>query len=378
MRTLLSLTLLAACGAPDAGDAFNTFEILTTEDAEGATFALLEVAEASVSTLDVALPALEDLALAEAFVAAHERGVDVRVVTDVDRAADAGVLALQAANVPLRLADGPLGYFDFGTNNDVGWSSDQVRMTHAFAVADRDRIALASSAGDLGAGPRVVVAGQSEELAEDLITEHTQLFGGVDATARTAFDAMAKSIADIRWAYWSEQDEIVEVWFNPQERLQKRLTDAVYGARSSIRVITEDFADEGFARALQQKAEDGFDVEVLVGASFGTTSAALSDVLRNRAPSVRVLQSLDTTPLPTIVYVDYDRARDGRFHMPKAMVLTHPVISAARLFAGEEVVTDQLTDGALVVVSMHGAPSLPLQALADVYVEARTRAESLR
>lgn len=377
MSRLLPLLLLGACAAPDAGDAFTTIELVVHEDAAGANTAFVELADGAAATLAVALPRLDDEGLADAVIGAHDRGVDVAVVTDVDEADAAGALALAEAGVPLTLADGPVGYFDFSSGNDIAWTSEQVRMRHAFAVADRDRLVIASGAGDLGPGARVVLHGQSEELAEDLLDEHTQVFGGTDAAARTAFDALAKSIADARTVYATQDETWLEVWFNPQERATKRLIDAVYAARSSIRVVTEDLADEGLARALQRKAEDGFDVEVLVGASFGATSSALSDVLRNKAPDVAVLQSYDPVPLPTIVFVDFDKARDGRFHTPRALVLGHPIWSAARTFAGSAVVTDQLVDATLVVLGNQGEPTLPLKALADVYADRRATAEAL-
>ncbi|MCB9682448.1 MAG: hypothetical protein H6733_13370 [Alphaproteobacteria bacterium] len=369
---------LGACAAPDTSGLFNALEVHTVQGGAEADADLIALADAATVELRIALPGLSDPDLTDAVLAAWDRGVEVWVVVDVDHASDAGVAAIADAGIGLKLADGGLTYYDFGTNRDVSWTSTQTRMTHAFAVADRTEVVMASGAGDLLGGTRVVFTGHSEELGEDLLTEHNQLFGGSDATAVTAFNAMAKSIADIRWVYPSQDDELVEVWFNPQERAVKRITDAVYRATSSIRIVTEDFADEGLARALQRKAEDGFDVEVIVGASFGSTSSALSDVLRNQAPDVPLLQSVSTEPLPTIAFVDYDRARDGRYHMPSAMVLTHPILSAARLFADVEVVNDQLVDGALYVVEAHGAPTQPLQDLAAIYQDQRALAEDLR
>lgn len=378
MRTLPCLALLAACAAPDRSAAFNTFELVVLDGAAGPNAELAALADGAVRDLAVALPTLDDADLAEALVAAHDRGVDVRVVTDVDRADADGAVRLAEAGVPLQLADDAVTYFDFARNQDVGWSSAQVRMTSAFGVADRDRLVVATSAGDLAGGPRVVLHGQSEELAEDLLGEHTQLFSGTDATARTAFDSLAKSIADARWAYWSEDSEVVEVWLGPQERPIKRLIDAVYASRASIRLLADDVADEGLARALQQKAEDGFDVEVVVGASFGSTSSALSDVLRNRAPDVALLRATTGGPLPTLLFTDFDPGRDGRWHNPKVHAFSHPVASAARIYGGVEVVNDQLLDSTLLVVHAPGAPTPVLQSLADVYAEARATAEALR
>lgn len=379
MSRLLPILLAAACSAPDATELFTTLDLTVAPDAAPANDEFSAVADVAERTLHVAVERLADEAFAQTLVDAWDRGVDVRVVVDAQQADAPGVPIVEDAGIPLQRADDGIAYFDFGTNRDVAWSGDQTVMTHAFVVADGVEVAMATRAGDVGPGTRLVFAGHSEDLGEDLVQEHIQVFGGTDATATTAFSAMAKSIVDTRWAYPTQDDEILEVWFNPQERGVKRIIDAIYRARSSVRVMSADVADEGLARALQRKAEDGFDVEVLVGNTFGASSSALSDVLRNQAPDVPLLQQVAIDdPLPTIVFVDFDRARDGRYHMPMVYVLTHPIWSAARLYADVEVLNDQLVDGALYVIGAHGQPTGLQQDLAEIYKDQRALAEVLR
>ncbi len=377
MRTPLIGLLLASCAAPDTGQMFNDIDLSILSTAEEVNDRFIDVANGADERLSLALPGLLDPELAIALVEAFDRGVEVKVVVDIDLSDNEPTDTLRDAGVPLRLADGDLTYFEFQLNADVRWSSTQVQMTHAFVVGDLGELVMASSGGDLTDRATVMWSGYSEELAEDLRTEHVQIFGGSDATALTAFDAMAKSIADPRWAYPTTSDEIFQLWLGPQERVTKRMIDAVYGARGPIRVLTEDFADEGMARALQQKAADGFDVEVIVGRSFGLTNPSLSDILLQQAPDVSVLQSTDTRPLPTLVFVDLGRGLDGRFHQPRVMVGTHPIWSAARLFNDVEVVTDQLCDGALYVLGVDGQPTAPLQELSNIYRDVRVFTEAL-
>lgn len=378
MRAPLYALLLIGCAAPDASSLFNHLALDLPPESDGANLAFIDGADRATTQLLVALPGLTDLAVADALIAAADRDVLVKVVVDLDSAADPGVLALLDAEIPVTLADGAITYFDFALNADVSWPSTDVHMTHAFLVIDTNEFVVASTAGDLLGGDRVVFSGTSEELCEDLTVEHNQVFGGSDATALTAFDAGAKSISENRWRYPTQADELFQVWFNPQERLVKRVIDAVYGAKSSVRILTHDLADEGLARALQAKASDGFDVEVLVGAGFGTASAALSDVLTVQAPDVPVLQATTTDVLPTIAFIDYDKAADGEFHEPMALVLTHPLWSASRLYNNREVTNDQLVDGSLYVLSVWGEPSRPLVDLAELYSFHRADAEALR
>ena len=377
MRTL-ALPLLVACAAPDPAELRDRIDLHLEDGGPAANTHFIELIDRAQEEVAIALPGIADPLLTDAILDARARDVYVEVIVDVDHFEDEGVQALLRTHFPVRLADRGLAYFDFGTNQDVSWRSDQTHMTHAFAVADRLDFVLANGAGDLEPGTRTLFSGYSEDLAEDLLLEHNQIFGGTDATTTTAFDALAKSIADVRWRYPTQGEETLEVWFNPQERGVKRIIDAVYRAKQSVRIMSEDFADQGLARALQHKAEDGFDVEVLVGRSFGQASQALSDVLSNQAPDVPLVQSTTPDPLPTLVFIDFDRARDGFFHRPTVHVLTHPIWSSARLFAGVEVHTDQLTDGALYVYQVDGAPSAPLQDLAAVYQERRALSEVLR
>jgi hypothetical protein len=369
--------MLLACAPPDPNELFVVVESTASFDAEATSAAFIAVADEAKTHLAVALPGLTDPALTDALIAAADRGVTVEVAVDWDRSADAGVALLQEADVPVTLADGPVTFFDFDLTTEVSWTSQQVKMTHAFVVADRRRWAIATRAGDLAPGPIALFDGRGEDVGEVLWLEHNQVFGGNDATAATAFNGLAKSIPDIRFLFPTQDDELMNVHFGPQERLTKSLIDAVYSARSSVRVMAEDIADEGFARALQQKAADGFDVEVIVGGAFGSEIAGLSAILADQTPDVTKLQGTEPTVLPTLLFVDFDRARNDQFYQPRVLAVTHPIYSAGRVWNDNTVTTDQLIDGTLVIYGMQGEPSAPLQALADLYRDVRATAEAL-
>ncbi len=370
--------LLGACAAPDTSALFTELDLSLPEDTIGVHDALIDLVDGAEDSARIALPGLVDVAVAESLIAAHDRGVLTEVVVDIDRETDPGVAALQQAGVPLQLASGALTYFDFGTNDDVGWTSDQIAMSHAFAVIDRTRVLLADGAGDDLPGRRVLFTGRSEDLGDDLTAEHVQLFGGTDATATTAFDAPAKSIADARWMYPTTGPDLFQLWLSPQERTVKRMIDAVYRARGPIRLMADDVADEGMARALQRKAEDGFDVEVIVGGGFGQANPGLSDALLRQAPDVPVLQAALPGRLPTILFVDLVSEGSTLPLTPTVMVQTFPMVSASRLYAGTEVITDQLTDGALYVLESNRSPTPRQLELVALYGDARLSAEALR
>jgi len=378
MRLLLPLFLVACSSSPPKlGQIFSQVEVFTEEDPAVASDYFVDVVGRARDSLHIALPAGENEALTDAIVAAWDRGVEVEVVTDIDQSADPGIVALIASEIPVTLADGEITYFDFNVNDDVSWRSAQTLMTHAFVIADRRRLVNASSMGWLRTGPTVVMDVDSEEIVEDYLSEHNQVFGGADATSTTAYDGLAKSIADYRWLYHTQTDVQLEVWFGPQERLTKRVIDAVYGARASVYVLTDDFANEGLAHALQAKAADGFDVQVIVGPSFGASSAILSRVLEDETPNLPKFQVAGVESLPTLVLVDYEKARDNHRYRSRAMVLSHDLYSAARLHRSQEVVNDQLIDGNLWVFNDYDTPSAELQAMLALWEDAFANAEVL-
>lgn len=377
MIRLLPIALLGACAAPDAGELFSLLDVSVAPDAMTTHAAFIASIEGAESELAVCLPAIEDPDLAQAIVDAWDRGVMVEVVTDIDREADVGVTMLEDAGVPLTLADDGLSYFDFSLNEQVTFFSPQIRMSHAWTVADRTEIVAASTAGDLTPGPRVVFEAVGEDLGDDMRAEHHQIFGGADATAITAFNGLQKASADSRWIYPTDSEVTLEMWFGPQERIIKRIIDGIYSATSDVRVITNDFADEGMARALQSKAAFGFDAEVIVGPGFGTVSSSLSSILRNATPDVRKRKIEGLEHLPTVVLVDFGEGRDRQHHTARAYILTHEVVSAARLYDDLPVMTDQLIDGTLWVLNDTGAPGDQLQLIESLYTDLLARSEAL-
>ncbi len=385
---LAVLTLLSGCAAPPMGATFNAAEVFVEDDAERQTDRLARAVDGARHTLEVALPAGEDTALAESIVDAWDRGVAVRVVTDIDLADSPAIARLTDAGVPLTLADGAVSLFDFNLKTDMSWTSDQTLMSHGHVIVDDEAAWVGTGVGATGPGERVLLGLQGETIIEDLLSEHRQVYGGADATSPTAYDGMAKSIADFRWIYPTRTDVMLEVWFGPQERIGKRLIDAIYGARSSVKVLTGEFGNPGVAMALQRKAATGFDVALVIGSEVTFEVESPASVLLNDTPDLPVYQlPASVEVVPTLVLVDYEPARDGARSLAKAHVLSHALHSSTRLHewysearrADEHlpVINDQFIDGVLLVLQDANEPSAELLSLMDVFDRHRQIAEPL-
>ena len=188
--------------------------------------------------------------------------------------------------------------------------------------------------------------------------------------------------SDPRWRYPLRTGAQLEVWFGPQERVTKRIIDAVYAAKSDVRVLTDEFANEGLTKALQDKAEQGFDVQVVVGPRFGETSTALARLLATDTPNVRKSR-VSEGRVPTVVLIDLEPARDDNVYPAKAFFLSHDLYSAERLYRSSPVLTDQLIDGVLYVFEDAsdrggiGDVAPEVDALLEVFEEHQSRAGGL-
>lgn len=369
---------IAACTPPDPAERFIGVEVSVASGEADAAERFVEAIEGASETLHVALPAADDTTLADALLEAHERGVQLEVLTDYDLATSPGITKLTDAEIPVHLADGGLTYFDFGLNADVLWGSELTVMSHAYVVADSQRLVAANRIGAAAEGERVVFDIRGQDVIQDLLWEHRQIVGGTDATAVDAYSAPAKSILETRWRYATTTDTGLEMWFGPQERLLKRIIDATYSARSAVWVLTDDFTNEGLARALQDKARWGFDVEVVVGPHFGDASSLLARILQNETPDVPKYQVTDVETVPTVVIVDYPDDAEGFRPHTRAMVLTHDLYSPSRLHRGETVRTDQLIDGTLWVLSTTTLPGPEIKELVELFRQHRDDAEVLQ
>lgn len=372
------LGLLGACAAPTAEDARNQVQLsLTGDDPAAASDAFIAAIESAQSELQVGAPELTDEALAAAIIDAQDRGVAVEVVLDEDQAADPGAQMLVEALVPVTFADGGITYQDFSVNVELSFSGDDVRMTHAYAIIDRTRVLTASQVGGVQLGENIVMDVVSEDIGQDFMMEHGQIFGGLDASAQTSYFAGAKSIVDARWLYKTQTALTVELWFGPQERVVKRVIDSVYSARSDVTVLTDDFLDKGLATALQAKASTGFDVKVVVGPRFGTQAPPLSGELRDNTPDVQKYQFSAEQRIPTVVLVDQGVDRMGLRPRTQAFVLSHEIVSATRTVGTEPIPSDQLMDGNLWVLSQTGEVGPELQQLNDLVLQHLEQSEAL-
>lgn len=388
----IAVVCAAGCAAPDPAEGFINVEQFLDTEPTATNAHYISLMKGAEDSLRVALPSLDDVEVADAFADALDRGVDARLIIDIDQAESDGALRLADRGVtclggeeallarandqapPCVLADDGVQYFDFSNGVEVNVPSSAVHMTHAYAVADRVNLVRSSRAGDLGTGTRLTLVGRGEDLGDDLSWEHQQVFGGTDASTLTAFSSSAKSITDNRWMYPTQTPVVMEMWMGPQERVIKRVIDSVYRARANVYVLTDDFVDVNLVNALEQKAADGFDVRAVVGPRFGTTRPEFSrSFLEADHIQKYRIDDPELDYVPTVVLIDSTPDRAGHQPMTQAFVLTHDLASTTRYIGSGSTVevlsqSDQLMDGNLIVFDdFEHDPDAPATEIGQVF-----------
>lgn len=339
---------------------------------------LIELLAGATTSVDIALARLEDDAVADALIAARTRGVTVRVVTDTQSMADSGFVKLLAAGVPITSGDGEVRYLPDPTLTSILEACIQTAqyrectrrgggaetpddgvmirpddynvMTSNFAVVDDFNVWV--SATPLIAGGTVGVGwtAYSQDLGIAFLREFQQMAGGVFASTLDLFNGPVKStvhgilydsrIPDATPGRYLQlqpgyvtNEGIVNIQFNPQQRLVKELIDEIYRARGSVFFMTDELIHDFAISAIRYKVNAGFDVRVIV--REGT-------LLPTDLVQLGVVKTIaDVEYLPTVLITDHTRDRNGREWARTAMSMTHPMYRSAPF----EVITPEPDSG---------------------------------
>ncbi len=222
--SVMLLALVAGCDteAPPASDVYlqaSSFivapgdGVTSPDDLEAQAVAFVQGAR---EELLVALEDFESTAVAEALIAAHLAGVDVKVVGDEDRRAQAGFALVEAAGVPVVFGDGALPWNPnpFLSMERTGETN---RMTLNVLVADRlDVLALSGGfPADDAPSYQLGIRLHGEDLARDVADVHDQLFGGTFATTLTFYGATTSADPNHRTIYPLPDPRQLEMFFGP-------------------------------------------------------------------------------------------------------------------------------------------------------------------
>ncbi len=336
---------------------FTTVEYFVDSNQKAALVA--EIASAT-TRIDAALTTLEDTEIANALVAAKNRGVTVRVAADEDFSGSSGMEALEAADIPVTYGDGSMLYLPEptigGIIDDCGQTGNLVvcpplddhdnvplgamyrpgssnLQSHNFFIIDKRTVWTFVQPFDGSSGPNFGYRAESERMREVFVREFNQLFSGVFATTLDVYNGPVKSMPQNNpdfnaQSYLTDKGEL-EVRFNPQDRLTKVIIDDTYRAEAAVYIVTDNLAEDYLIDALRYKAtarrpdsdSPAFDVRIIVN------DAAQSDITRDDLEEIGNVryapEGIDR--LPTIAIYDAVATEDGDQKPRRVHVASQPL-----------------------------------------------------
>lgn len=193
---------------------------------------LIALVDSAEDELLLAAYTLDRAPLVDALLAAWDRGVDLRVVTDGDELEDPGFVALSAAGVPIR-ARRP---------------GDRI-MHHKFLVIDQAAVWTGSTNwtdNDLDRNDNDALLLRSAEVAAAYAEEHAELQAGRFGRNKNR----SRSPLGLALDGLPEGDLDLQLRFSPSQDPVPALVAAIDGAAASVRFATYSFTHPDVADAL--------------------------------------------------------------------------------------------------------------------------------
>ncbi len=285
---------------------------------------LIEQAEASV---DLAAYDLDLPPVADALLAAHRRGVDVRVVTESDNAHREALRTLQAAGVPV-VEDQP----DDGLmHNKFAVIDDQWVWTGSWNMTENGTYRNDNHA--------VLIA--SLALAENYRAEFDEMFAGQFGPTSPLNTPHPHVVITVDADQGRTRRVELEAYFAPEGDVVDEVVAHIQGARERVRFMAFVFTSDEIADAMVERAEAGVVVQGVVEAR--NTEAPYSQVPRLRAAVHDVL--LDGNPYimhhkviiiddQTVILGSYNFSHSAETRNDENVLVVHDA-EVARLFVEE-------------------------------------------
>jgi phosphatidylserine/phosphatidylglycerophosphate/cardiolipin synthase-like enzyme len=256
--------------APSAASPLRAyFSDRTLELGGGPDQYLVAAIDAARLSVDIAAYEIDLWSVRDALLAAHRRGVQVRLVAEADNADSPAMQALVEAGIPL-VADGSEGL-----------------MHNKFVIIDRQEVWTGSLNYTVNAAyhnDENLIALASPEAAAAYRAEFEEMYGG-------KFGAFSPRGEASRLLVGASP---VEVWFSPDDGVSARVEELLAGAQSSIHFMAFSFTSDPLAEAMLARAADGLVVQGVFDKSQYNSNGSASEFDRLLAGGLAV--RLDGNP----------------------------------------------------------------------------------
>ena len=198
---------------------------------------LASAMQAARNSVDVAVYDFSSWKLRDALMAAHDRGVQVRMVTESDNLDEPEIEELRQAGIEV-LGDRREGL-----------------MHNKFAVIDRYEVWTGSTNFNIGSfyqNDNNLIRIRSSRLAEDYTTEFEEMF------LQDAFGP--GSPANTPYPNLTVDGTSLEVYFSPDDGVLAHLVELVSSAQDSVYFLAYSFTSDALAEALVERGQQGVDI----------------------------------------------------------------------------------------------------------------------
>jgi phosphatidylserine/phosphatidylglycerophosphate/cardiolipin synthase-like enzyme len=200
--------------------------------------------------VDVAAYELDLQSVTDALIAAHARGVQVRLVTDSDNAGGEAVAALEDAGIPV-----------------VEDRRDSGLMHDKFVVVDRQWVWTGSwnlTENDTYRNNNNAVLVASAALAENYSTEFEEMFAGEFGPTSPANTPNPRVTITFQTEDGQTHEVEVENYFSPEDGVAAHVVAEIEGAQSRIRFMAFSFTSDEIADAIIARAQAGVTVQGVI------------------------------------------------------------------------------------------------------------------
>jgi phosphatidylserine/phosphatidylglycerophosphate/cardiolipin synthase-like enzyme len=198
---------------------------------------LASAIRAARANVDVAVYDFSSWKLRDAMIGAHDRGIQVRMVTESDNLDEPEIEELRQAGIEV-LGDRREGL-----------------MHNKFVVIDQYEVWTGSTNFNIGSfyqNDNNLVRLRSSRLAEDYTVEFEEMFVqdefGPGSPANTPYPALSVEGTDL------------EVYFSPDDGALARLVELVSAAQDSVYFLAYSFTSDALAEALVERGEHGVEI----------------------------------------------------------------------------------------------------------------------
>lgn len=227
---------------------------------------LANAIENAMVTIDIAAYDLNLWSIRDALLAAHQRGVTVRFVTESDNLDELEIQEIAASGIPV-LGDRREGL-----------------MHHKFIIIDRFEVWTGSMNFTISGAYRndnCLLMVRSSQLAENYLTEFDEMY----ITDYFGDD----SVQDTPNQQFTHDGVQMESYFSPDDQVANRIIELISSARESIAFMVYSFTSEDIALAMIDRVDSGVAVSgVIEEGQFISNVNSQYDVLKTGGVEVRL------------------------------------------------------------------------------------------